>query len=67
MPLIRNSVQQSVKQHKHKQQDQLEEEMPEMLNLGPGRVCSATSTHEPAFVREYAPLPLEEPRSTQNI
>ena len=38
MTRIRNSVQRSVKQNKHKQQNQLEDKMHEMLNICPKRV-----------------------------
>ena len=43
-------------------QEQIEEEMQEMLHPNPEPVYSPTTINEPSFIREYAPLPLEDAR-----
>ena len=64
IPRIRRRVQNKVQNDKYNEQRPLEEEMREILHPNTDPVYSPTSVNEPIFIREYAPIPLEDHRNT---
>ena len=64
IPQIRSRVQKKVRKDRYNEQRQVEEEMQEIVHPNTEPVYSPTSVSEPTFIRDYAPLPLEDPRNT---
>jgi len=61
---IRRRVQNKVQNTTYNEQGPLEEEMREILHPNTDPVYNPTSVNEPIFIREYAPIPLEDHRNT---
>jgi len=64
MSRFRHRVPITQKRNKYNEQGSPEEEMQEILNPNPEPVYSQTPINEPSFIRDYAPLPLEDARNS---